>query len=123
MTLPPDPDRAGFTLFEVLVALAVIALMTGIVISGRPTPSPELQLNAEASALIEAATQTRHRAVAEARDLIWDPKARSCSGEPASATFYADGTSDSLEICIGSADREKRLSLNVLSGRLAELLE
>ncbi len=120
MSLPPDPIRAGFTLFEVLVTLAVIALMTGVVLSARPSPSPGLQLNALASALIEGATAARHRAVTEGRDLLWEPDALTCDGAPVAVTFYADGTSDSARICLGNTDRQMRFALNVLSGRLTE---
>ncbi len=111
---------AGFTLFEVLVTLAVLSLMTGVVLAARPVPSPALRLNAAAGELIDEATRTRHRAVAEGQDLLWEPEAETCDAEPVSVTFYSDGTVDAVEICLSQEDRLMRLAMNVLSGRLGE---
>lgn len=113
--------RAGFTLFEVLVALAVIALMTGVVLAARPTPSPELRLNATSSALIEEATRLRHRAVTTGVDAKWQPDARICGEKIAVVTFYADGTADAAEFCLLEEGRELRIEMNVLAGRLIEV--
>ncbi len=121
MNLPPDPARAGFTLFEVLVALAVISLMTAVVLAARPTPSPALRLNAAASALIEDATRARHRAVTTATDQVWTPDALSCDGAEVRITFYADGSADTSDICLSEEERQMRLEINVLAGRLAEV--
>lgn len=114
-------SRAGFTLFEVLVALAVIALMTGVVLAARPTPSPELRLNATATALIEEATTLRHRAVTTGIDQTWSPDAQSCADNDIEVTFYSDGTSDAADICLAIDGHDLRLEMNVLAGRLSEV--
>ena len=110
--------RAGFTLFEALIALAIISLVAGLVLATNTGPSARLRLEAEISRLAEDASIHRARAVALATDVVWAPTAATCDGPPIKASFFADGTAEASDICLTLGGEEARLTLDPVSGRL-----
>ncbi len=120
MTWQPDHTRAGLTLFEVLVALTLITLVTGVVIAMRPTPSPELRLNAAMSQLFDEASAARLRAVTTGADVVWEADASDCNGNGAMVVFFADGTATESSLCVTIDDRNITLIVDPLTGRVRE---
>ncbi len=59
-----NPARAGFTLIEMLVVLAILALVAGMSSQLTRPASPKLRVEAAARALCAAARATRVRAIA-----------------------------------------------------------
>ncbi len=108
------------TLFEVLIALSILALVTAVVVAARPAPSPELQLRTEASRLFEDASAHRHRAVETGTDVLWRPDALDCNGNAVEGQMFHDGTAEGLDICIEIEGRRLRLEMDVLAGGLVE---
>lgn len=119
MTSPSDTSRAGFTLFEVLITLAILSVVIGVVIAARPGASPQLKLKADTSALIEQAAMLRNRAVTSGTKVEWQDETRACDETPFAPKFYPDGTSDAGELCLKAEDRFITLELDGWTGRLS----
>jgi len=112
----PNPARAGFTLFEALISLALIALVLAVGIAAARPPSPALQAQAQISRLGEAAAQARFEAISMNRNVVWEPNIPSCEDEPPpQITFFADGTALGSDLCI--------LQLRIRAHRLTGLLK
>lgn len=119
MTSPSDPPhsgRAGVTLFEALVVLALLAILTGVALGARRGPSPALELarlvaarSAEAARLRRLAVETGVPTSLEAPD--------GCDGAT-TLVFLPDGTARGDDLCISVGDRSARLTLDRLTGRL-----
>ena len=62
--------RAGFTLIEMIVVLAVLGLVLTIVLQRGPTRSPSLDLRAASRSLTDALRQARGRAIATDRPVL-----------------------------------------------------
>ena len=118
MTLLRSSPRAGLTLFEVLIALACLSIISGAILILRPTPSPTLQLNQMASVLAESAASTRHQAVLNESRLGWQEEVLDCQAQPVDITFYPDGSADAAEICLFHDGQSMRLVMDVLTGQL-----
>lgn len=71
-----------------------------------------------ASSLIESAASSRHSAVLNGHDVLWQEDIRDCEGQALEINFYADGSADPAQICITHEDRVLRLNLLALSGQL-----
>ena len=119
---PSDARRpdAGFSLLETLVALAILAAVTGVAAAALRGPSPTLRLDAAVTALMREATAARHRAVVEGRTVPL-PLPR-CDGAETVARFHPDGTaSGAASACLALAGLTRELRLSPLSGRLLEV--
>lgn len=136
-------DQSGFTLVEVLVVLAIAALLAVVIIPALRTPSRTLL---ETSAWQVAAVMRLARATAQATNnealVIFDLEARQVqflAAEPyilpqdievqfvsarperrgksiAGVRFYPDGTSSGGEITLIHAQRQSRILVNWLTG-------
>ncbi|MSP89368.1 MAG: prepilin-type N-terminal cleavage/methylation domain-containing protein [Alphaproteobacteria bacterium] len=98
---------AGFTLVELLAALAVLALVVGLVVpyatgGGRQT-------GAAASEIAAALRQARSTALREARAV-----SVSAPGRPDAIVFHPDGSSSGGDIAIGAVT----LVVDRLTGRV-----
>lgn len=125
MTSPDDQmgPRSGLTLFEALIALSIIAMMAGVVVAGRGTPSAALELNAVISDLTADAFDVRGRAIVEGQRLVWEPEVSTCGGDPVVTNFHPDGTADAIRVCIERENVRKELRLDPLTGILIEVPE
>lgn len=112
--------QAGLTLFEVLISLAILALMAGVVIAGRSGPSPALTLNAEIADLREKAAGIRREAILRGRDQLWQDDDLACDDETFEVTYFADGTARGSDICIAVEPTQVRLSVDPLTGILVD---
>jgi hypothetical protein len=106
------------TLFEVLVVLAVLSLMTGLAFGLRRGPSPALALEREATEIIARAAALRQRAIAGStvQDTVMD--GIGCGGDEARLIFNPNGTASGDDICLTSQDRQLRLTVDRFTGRL-----
>ncbi|WP_121022160.1 pilus assembly FimT family protein [Litoreibacter meonggei] len=120
MTLPSNPERrnAGFTLFEALVSLALIALVLAVGVSAARPPSPALQANAAFARLSKSATQAKLEAITQHRTAKWSPDAPLCEESTSvEFKFFADGTAHGPDLCI----LQMKLRLHRLTGLLQEI--
>lgn len=104
--------RAGVTLFETMVALAVLSLIVAVVaVSVRPS-SPQLRQQAALADLVRDAQDVRLRAMQEGRPVaIADD--RVCEGARA-PVFYPDGSARFGPLCVG----ERVVVVQPLTGTL-----
>ncbi len=72
MISPPDrpQQNPGFTLFEVLIVLAVLGLVFGVIITRGPVKSRGLTVRAAATDIAAAAREARARAIALNRPVM-----------------------------------------------------
>jgi prepilin-type N-terminal cleavage/methylation domain-containing protein len=119
MTSPSD--SAGYTLLEALVALAILALVAGLVAGATRGPSPELALRRTAAERTAEAATTRLSAVraGATRDFT----APDACGGPGTIRFHPDGTAQGPDLCLTKGDRSLRLALDTMTGRLAAVEE
>lgn len=113
---PSDPARAGMTLFEVLVVLAILALMTSLALGLRRGPSPALLLERQASELEREATRLRGLAISGGSPQALDAEACETDAEP--VTFHPAGTANGGDICLVAGDHRLRLAVDPLTGIL-----
>lgn len=104
--------RAGATLLEMMVALAVVSLIVVVVVIAARPPSPRLQQEAAVADLVRRVQETRLRAINEGRVVFMGPQDL-CDGARLPA-FHPDGSARYGPFCIG--DRE--IALKPLTGTL-----
>lgn len=109
-------ERAGFTLLESMVALAIVALMTSIAVSGIRGPSPKLQLERAISAVKREASNARLRAVTEQIPVVI--KLPGCEIEEVDLTYYPDGSATGPLICVATAGFTATIRVSPLTGKL-----
>ena len=122
MTSRFDPQsRAGFTLFETMLVLGLIAMVLAVALSAARGPSPALQLRQHAADLKAEAAAARLRAVNAQRHVIYEPAAPDCTGRQTTLVFAPDGTAKGPDLCL-SRDRARLvLRVSPVSGRLLTL--
>lgn len=118
MTLHSDSvvRDAGFSLFETMVALAVLALVVSVTATSIRGPSPAVLLQQQANALIESATLARSRAVSTGRSVALELPG--CGGKAELAHFHPDGTADAAQACVTVEEQILKLHVSPLTGRL-----
>lgn len=104
--------RAGVSLFETMVSLAILSLIVAVVATSIRPPSPRLQQEAAISQLVRAAQETRLRAMSEGRPIRMQTEAM-CDTAPA-PVFFPDGSARDGPLCIG----ERRIAVRPLTGTL-----
>ena len=126
MTLPCDinPARAGLSMFEVLVALTILALVTTVATAGLRGPSPSLQLQRQTADVVRQSAVTHLRAIRQEQTLFLDVSTLICTPEdPTIASFFADGTAQGPDLCLTASDSTlQRLRLVPLTGRYAKVI-
>jgi general secretion pathway protein H len=124
---------AGFTLIEMLVVLAVLALVVGLVITHGPVRSQRLELDAAARQVTGALRLARSRAIADERTVVFALDARgyrldrdtwtTWSGEVSPrgdrlVVFTPDGGSSGARIVLNDGERAVAIGVDWLTGRV-----
>ena len=109
--------RAGVSLLEALVALAILSLVLGASAAGLRGPSPRLRLQGELAELRRGAAETRARAVLTGTPAAL-PIEAGCGAPASMILFLADGTARGVGPCLESGDAVLWLDLDPLTGRL-----
>lgn len=91
--------RAGVTLFETMVALAVLSLIVAVVATAARPPSPRLQETAAIAELSRNVQNIRLRAIQEGRAVTLDTD-KLCDGAQA-PVFFPDGSARFGPLCVG----------------------
>ncbi|WP_299695288.1 prepilin-type N-terminal cleavage/methylation domain-containing protein [uncultured Tateyamaria sp.] len=114
MISPFDPSgrRAGVTLFETMVSLAILSLILAVAATAVRPPSPRLQAEATLSELVRQAQEVRLRAIASGTTAVFDTD--TLCDDAAKVRFYPDGSATGGPLCV--ADRT--LTLRPLTGTL-----
>lgn len=118
MSPSEPPADAGFTLFEMLVSLAILATILGISATALRTPSPAFQLDRQLGDLSNAISLARERAVRSGQAVaITLP---SCGDTPRTeALFFSDGTARATDpVCVAVDDLTQRLHIDPLTARI-----
>lgn len=110
-------DRSGYSLFEVMIVLSMLALVTAVGVSRFRPPSPELVLQREAAHVAEEAARLRLLALQSQRDQVLDVE-ETCEGRT-QLVFFADGTARATTICLERSGVTKMLYIEPLTGRIA----
>jgi len=110
-------------LFEVLVTLAIISAVTAVVLSGRGTQHPGLQLQKQASELVAQAATHRNRAVGLGQTVTARFEKLRCDalGGVAEIAFFPDGTARGDALCLSQDDLRVELRPDPLTGRLVQV--
>lgn len=124
---------AGFTLIEMLVVLAVLALVLGLVITHGPVRSQRLELDAAARQVTGALRLARSRAIADERTVVFAldaggyrldrdaPTTWSGNVSPRGdrlVVFTPDGGSSGARIVLDDGERAVAIGVDWLTGRV-----
>ena len=136
----------GFTLIEILVVVAIIAVVMGVLIGRGPVRSHGLETRAAAGALAQALRAARAQAIAVDHDvtvvidpvrhvfaadnspisridpgtaLVVRPPALMGPGQAARIVFSADGSSTGGDIVLGTGKRRLDVSVEWLTGKVS----
>ncbi|MEP3845696.1 MAG: hypothetical protein ABJM43_10205 [Paracoccaceae bacterium] len=111
--------KAGYSIFEVLVVLTILTLVTGIVVASTPGQNRGLRLEKEFSELQAAISSARVVAVNAGRtqSLTLDHPLCDQSAE-VELWFYPDGTASAAILCLQNAETQMHLELDPLTARL-----
>lgn len=107
-----SPDKAGVSLFEVMVTLAVLGFVLTVTLAALRQPSPKLQAAANIGSVMQDAQAVRLDAIARSEEVLF-PTEHLCSGAR-TIVFFADGTGRGGPLCVGA----QRLELNPFTGFL-----
>ncbi len=107
---------AGFSLLETLVALAILAVVTGVAAAALRQPPPALRLDNEVSDVQRDAAIARKRAVSTQVQVSMP--VIDCEGNDAVIWFYPDGTASNVEFCVTNSGLTRALRVSTLSGQL-----
>jgi len=141
---PASPDSAGFSLLEMLVVVAIVALLMALAVPILRRPPDHLRLEAAARVLASALRLSRAHAIARNADVVFtldaerklfassavlpthiDPEigidmvfaAPERRGRSAGALrFFPDGTSSGADIFLTLGARRARIQVNWLTG-------
>ncbi|MGC1495035.1 MAG: type II secretion system protein [Sulfitobacter sp.] len=113
---PPPHSEAGFTLLETLVALSILAVVSGIAAAALKGPSPRLQLDNAVNEALEVASATRHRAVIT--QTAAHMPMTDCNNNDVDLWFFPDGTASNAQVCVTQSGLTRVLRISTLSGRL-----
>ncbi|MFZ5963022.1 hypothetical protein ACOXXX_08745 [Thalassococcus sp. BH17M4-6] len=113
------PD-AGFTLFDVLISLAILAAILAIATTALRPPSPALLLERQLATLKNDAALARDRAVRLDRPVAL-PVPGCQTDEGSEALFFPDGTARATgPICLTQGGLSRRLLIEPITARIAE---
>lgn len=116
----------GFTLLEMLVVLALIAIISTLGLRSFRPPSPSLQLNEMFSEFLLIASTTRSRAInlATPQTVTFEHaeiNLSNCQNAPVSLiTFFVDGTATPTTICAETGGEILQFHIDGLTGRLVQ---
>ncbi|WP_322892201.1 MULTISPECIES: pilus assembly FimT family protein [unclassified Yoonia] len=116
-----EKRKAGFSLLEMLVVLAVLALTVATLTATDLGRSPSLELKAHISELHKEVASARSVAVVENIPHTIHLTAPTCSGSLTSLTFFADGTAQQADICLTVGTVEQHVRLDPLTAQLSLL--
>ncbi|WP_162946931.1 Tfp pilus assembly protein FimT/FimU [Ruegeria sp. EL01] len=106
----------GFSLFEVLIALSILALVVTISVSSFRPPSDKMLLNKVISDFISEVSEARLHAIRS--DQVAAVEISDCRDELVELDFYPDGTAAGGEVCLASGQSQGILQISPLTGQV-----
>ena len=130
---------SGFTLLEILVVLAVLALVLTLILQHGPLTSPALSVQGTAGELAQALRTARSEAIADGRPVVLlldaarreyvttgaaprvlhAPPAMIIAAPSTGISFMPDGSSSGGQILLEQAGHRADIGVNWLTGRVS----
>ncbi len=115
----PFKARLGLSMLEVLVVLAITALIIGIAVPALRAPPRHLETQEHIALLERAALATRLAAIRSGSAQPWQPDAPHCAGQtPAPVLYLPDGSAFGEPFCLRLARQDTWLAAAPLTGRI-----
>lgn len=114
----PRRSRAGLTLFEALLSLALLSLITAVAIAGLRGPSPSVRLHRAAAELKTQVSEARLRAIDQNILQVLTLSEAACGSVAPSVTLYPDGTAQGGPFCLFEQEQSLILHLDPVTGKL-----
>ncbi len=113
----------GFTLFEMMAVLAILAIISGAAISAFRPPPESVRLAGVAADIREVAGIARRDAMIGDQPVSlsfesFSADVSDCDGSAPQLTFFSDGSARGTDICVIGETAVVGLLLDPLTGRL-----
>ncbi|GFE51963.1 hypothetical protein So717_37160 [Roseobacter cerasinus] len=115
----PSKARLGLSLLEVLVVLAIMALIIGVAVPALRAPPHHLALQEQIALLEREALAIRLAAIRGGLAQPWQPDGPRCAGQlPARILYLPDGSAFGDPFCLRRDDQDLWLTVAPLTGRI-----
>lgn len=115
----PSSARLGLSLLEVLVVLAITALIITVAVPALRPPPRHLALQEHIAMLEREALAIRLAAIRNGHAEPWHPDGPTCSGAPTPTILYlSDGSALGAPFCMRRDDQDLWLTVAPLTGRV-----
>lgn len=105
------------SLFETLVALAILALVLAVAAGGLSPRGSDADLRRISADVVAAAGTIRSRAIATGETQVFRVDELDCARRLVVETrFFFDGSARGPDLCLAAGDRTLRLTLDPLTG-------
>jgi len=118
-------NEHGFTLFEMIVTLAVLGLALALVVGNAPHRGGRLDLEAAAGGVAQALRAARLRAIAEQRSVVVTaremipPAGTALTMAPPRIAFAPDGSASGGVLRVSARGGARVVTVDLLTGQVA----
>ena len=114
-------SSAGFTLLEVLVVLAILAMAAGIAFARLRPPSDAMRLARSIAEIERDLAESRLAAIRTGQSVRYSTDLLCGDGRSGEILILPDGTTEGSDLCLSEGEAAAEMQVDRLTGRLVRL--